>query len=65
MKVLEVMNNKLLKLPEELSECHNLSRLLVDRNCLQWLPNQLCNMKQLEEVSAVGNKLLCLPLGKN
>ncbi len=65
LKVLEIMNNKLLKLPDGLPQCGNLTRLLVDRNSLQWLPNHLCDMAKLQEVSAVGNKLLCLPIGKH
>ncbi len=64
MKVLEVMNNGLVTLPQEISDCESLNRLLVDRNKLQWLPNRLCELRTLEELSAVGNKLLCLPPGK-
>ena len=64
LRVLDVINNQLRRLPEEIVNLQRLQRLLVDRNLLQWLPTQLVTMETLEELSATGNDLLCLPMGK-
>ena len=61
---LDLMYNRIQHIAKDIKNCTNLTRLLLDRNNLQWLPRQLCQLSHLEELSVAGNQLLCLPLGE-
>ncbi|XP_074652061.1 uncharacterized protein LOC141906678 [Tubulanus polymorphus] len=68
LRVLDLTGNDLRRISLNISHTGNapvkrpLERLVLDRNRLEVLPRQICALDSLQEISAVGNCLRCIPL---
>jgi hypothetical protein len=61
LQIVDLRDNKLLKISKNFQNLRNLKTLRLDDNTISYLPNFICNLENLETLTICNNKLTYLP----
>lgn len=61
LQVIDLRDNKLLKISKNFQNLRNLKILRLDDNTISYLPNFICNLENLETLTICNNKISYLP----